>query len=75
MENYIKQQTISGFSYDEKNHLVSFYYSPEKHKYSSLVSNIVRVTSIKANSNLQELVVQLNEIYDEIIALKGGAAE
>ncbi len=73
MEEYIKQQTLSGFSYDAVNHLVSFYYCPEKRKYSSLVSNIVRVTSGSSDPLLEELIIQLNESYDEIVALKGGA--
>ena len=73
MEEYIKQQTLSGFSYDALNHLVSFFYSPEKRKYSSLVSNIVKAANCKSEPLLEELIIQLNTSYDEIVALKGGS--
>ena len=71
MEDYIKQQALSGFSYDVVNHLVSFYYCPEKHKYSGLISNIVRAKGGSSDSLLEELIIQLNKSYDDIAALKG----
>lgn len=70
-EKFLKQQTLEGFSYDDKNDLVAFYYVPEKHKYIGFVSNLVCVKSDKGNALIRELVIELNNLRDSVIALKG----
>ena len=71
MEDYIKKQTLYGFTYDGVNDLVAFFYVPEKRKYVGLASNIVRVESDKGNALIQELLIELNNLHDSVVALKG----
>ena len=75
MDDYIKKQTLYGFNYDDVNDLVSFFYISEKRKYIGLVSNIVRVDCDKGSTLIRELVIELNDLYDSVVALKGDAAE
>ena len=71
MEEYIMEQTLSTLCYDDMHNMVKFSYSPERHKYVGIISNYVRVTSEKSNALLKELVIELNETCDAILALKG----
>ncbi len=71
MDSYIKKQVLYGFSYDDKNDLVAFFYVPEKHKYIGTVSNIVAVKCEKGNALIKELIIELNGLYDSVVALKG----
>ena len=75
MEEYLKKQTLANLCYDEMCNLVKYFYcpvyTPEKRQYVGLVSNYVRVTTEKSNALLKELVTELNETCDAILALKG----
>ncbi len=74
-EDSVRRKILYAYDLDAVNFLVSFYYCPEKHKYTGMVSNLVRVTCGCSDPLLEELIAQLNEIYDKIVALKGGAEE
>ncbi len=71
MEEYLRKQTMSGLCYDEMHNLVKYFYCPERHKTIGLVSNYIRATSNKSNTLIKELITELNESCDAILALKG----
>ena len=73
MEEHIMKQTLADLCYDELHNMVKFIYCPERHKYVGLVSNYVRVTSDKSDAMIKELVAELNETCESILALKGDA--
>ena len=73
MDEYLKKQTMYDLCYDEMHNLVKYFYCPERHKNVGLVSNYIRVTSDKSNALIKELVTELNESCDAILALKGDA--
>jgi hypothetical protein len=73
MDEYLKKQTMYDLCYDEMHNLVKYFYCPERHKNVGLVSNYICVTSDKSNALIKELVTELNESCDAILALKGDA--
>lgn len=73
MDEYLKKQTMYDLCYDKMHNLVKYFYCPERHKNVGLVSNYIRVTSDKSNALIKELVAELNESCDAILALKGDA--
>lgn len=70
MDAYVKKQALFNFRFDTNSNLISYFYVPEKHKYNGLVTNIIRVDTKLGNPLIQELLNQLNSIFDEIVALK-----
>ena len=70
-QDYLQKQVNYGYTFDPKSNMISFYYSPEKHKYIGFVSNILRLESSCANPLIEELVQEMNDVYTAIISLKG----
>lgn len=73
MGKRVMELTLLALNYDKMHNMVKFSFSPERHKYVGLVSNYVCVTKKKTDALLNELVSELNETCDEILALKGDA--
>ena len=71
VEEFLRKQVMYGFGYNSKSKIVSFFYTPEKHKYIGYATNIIHVSSKKGTSILKELVSELNDLYDQIVSLGG----
>ena len=67
----IKERTLYGFGFNDKCKVVSFSYNPEKHKYIGFATNIVKINRIKGTVLIKELIIQLNDLYDQIVTLGG----
>ena len=68
-DDVIEKELALSFKYDQMSNMVSFNYSPEKHKYKGLVSNIISVDCKSNDSLISELLLELNGIYDSIFTL------
>lgn len=58
-----------GFQYDSTNRMVSFHYSRGRHDHRGFVTNLVHVDSKIKRSPLSELIAELNQVYDKILAI------
>ncbi len=70
-QDYLQKRVNYGFTFDPQSHLISFYYSPEKHKYIGFVSNILCLESGCTNPLIKELIQEMNDVYAAILSLKG----
>lgn len=70
-QDYLQKMVNNGFTFDSNSNLISFYYSPEKHKYIGFVSNILSLESSCANPLIKELIQEMNDVYAAILSLKG----
>ena len=70
-QDYLQKQVNYGYTFDPKSNMISFYYSPEKHKYIGFVSNILCLESGCANPLIKELIQEMNDVYAAILSLKG----
>ena len=66
---FVKEQVLCNFCFDPDNDLVSYYYTPAKHKHKGLVTNIIHADAETDRPLVRELLNELNGIYDEITAL------
>ena len=65
------KQVMYGFGYNSKSKIVSFFYTPEKHKYIGYATNVIHVSSKRGTSLLKELVSERNDLYNQIVSLGG----
>ena len=71
-----KKKKLCTIHYNSFNHIISFHGIHSKRngepvEEKDILSNIVRVTSTKGNEHIKELVRELNNIHDDIIAVFG----
>ncbi|MBP3918389.1 MAG: hypothetical protein J6I50_04380 [Clostridia bacterium] len=71
MEDYLMQQTLYNFRFDTNNNIVSFFYNPAKYEHVGFVTNIIHAESKYGTPLIKELLQELNETFDKIVALKG----
>lgn len=69
--DYIKKQALYNFRFDPNSNLVSFFYMPEKRKYTGLITNIIHFESKQGIPLIKGLIKEMNDLFEEITSLKG----